>query len=364
MITYDDINITYDEFIQDIINTRGQWNIPEGEYFERHHITPRCLNGEGKTSEKHPNLIWLYPKEHFIAHYLLTVKYPDEPKLNYAFKCMLYENKSTKDLEKDAELYEHFKIVANKNNPFNTYSKDLPAEERLARSRLGIEGHKQMLQDPVKYEQFITRLKEYYKNQDPEEKRKKYDKSSNSLKIWYNNENNKEIIEQKRLHNQETNKIKSRLWRDDFISIFHHTAEYYRKYKLMGKALSLYQDIKDLDNEERIIKANEFNLSCQNMEVCYFNTCTDDRNKKIKDYHQENRNKKSKYLFYFDDITFGNIYDLKMFIKDKYKLEFLPSDKIIWCIINNTEPAITSPKYSKNLYFNIKGCITFKEKEC
>ena len=74
---------------------------------------------------------------------------------------MLYENKSTKDLEKDANLYEHFTIVANKNNPFNTYSKDLPPEERLARSKLGIEGHKQMMKDPVKYEQFINRLKEY-----------------------------------------------------------------------------------------------------------------------------------------------------------------------------------------------------------
>lgn len=36
------INMTYSEFIQSIINTRGQWNIPDGEYFENHHITPRC----------------------------------------------------------------------------------------------------------------------------------------------------------------------------------------------------------------------------------------------------------------------------------------------------------------------------------
>ena len=39
--------MTYKEFIDNIIETRGQWNISKGEYFEVHHIIPRCLGGDG-----------------------------------------------------------------------------------------------------------------------------------------------------------------------------------------------------------------------------------------------------------------------------------------------------------------------------
>ena len=33
------------EFIEDILNNRGRFNIPNGEYKERHHIIPKCLGG-------------------------------------------------------------------------------------------------------------------------------------------------------------------------------------------------------------------------------------------------------------------------------------------------------------------------------
>lgn len=75
-------NISYDEFIDNIVKRRGQWNIPEGEYFEAHHIVPRCLgglpkNGSSYKKRHHPNIIWLYPEEHFIAHRLLALEHPD-----------------------------------------------------------------------------------------------------------------------------------------------------------------------------------------------------------------------------------------------------------------------------------------------
>lgn len=52
--------MTYKEFIDNIINTRGQWNIPEGEYYEVHHIIPKCLGGLPQYyshNMKHSNLI-------------------------------------------------------------------------------------------------------------------------------------------------------------------------------------------------------------------------------------------------------------------------------------------------------------------
>lgn len=82
--------MTYNEFIQNIINTRGQWNIPDGEYWEGHHILPKCMGGEGQSYQKHPNIIRLYAREHFIAHRLLAEENPDNKGLQLAFYCMVF----------------------------------------------------------------------------------------------------------------------------------------------------------------------------------------------------------------------------------------------------------------------------------
>lgn len=81
----------YDQFISKIIEDRGQWSI-EGEYFEGHHIIPRCLGGKGDTKKKHPNIIRLYPAEHYEAHRLLIEKYPDIKQLKFAFYMMNIQN--------------------------------------------------------------------------------------------------------------------------------------------------------------------------------------------------------------------------------------------------------------------------------
>lgn len=94
--------MTYDEFIENIIITRGQWSLTEDEYYEIHHILPKCLGGKGKIrahgqkSNIHPNLIFLYPDEHFIAHKLLAVENPDNEKLVYAWSMMAFPKGKTK----------------------------------------------------------------------------------------------------------------------------------------------------------------------------------------------------------------------------------------------------------------------------
>lgn len=64
--------MTYSEFIQQILDTRGRFGIPEGEYKERHHIIPKCIGG---TDDK-DNLIDLYAQEHYEAHQLLFIENP------------------------------------------------------------------------------------------------------------------------------------------------------------------------------------------------------------------------------------------------------------------------------------------------
>jgi hypothetical protein len=56
----------------------------KSEYRERHHIVPRCMNG----SDDFDNIVFLSPKEHFVAHHLLYKHYKT-PALAHAFFMML-----------------------------------------------------------------------------------------------------------------------------------------------------------------------------------------------------------------------------------------------------------------------------------
>lgn len=123
-------NITYEEFINNILDTRGRFNCGE-EYHERHHIIPKCCGG---TDDK-DNLIDLFAREHFEAHRLLALENPDIKGLTYAWWCMSYVvNKDTKEryivTEKE---YEEARIAVSKiskgeNN--SNYGKKYTDEEK------------------------------------------------------------------------------------------------------------------------------------------------------------------------------------------------------------------------------------------
>lgn len=117
----------YIEFINNIISTRGQWGIGDDEYFESHHIIPRCLGGTGKIrigskKQKHKNIIFLYANEHYTAHKLLALENPDNRSLVSAWEMMAYpKGKTNRDIEISAQDYEMLRILWSKhmreNNP-------------------------------------------------------------------------------------------------------------------------------------------------------------------------------------------------------------------------------------------------------
>ena len=76
---------TYEEFINNILETRGRFACGD-EYHERHHIVPRCMGG-GNEEE---NLIDLFAREHFEAHKLLALENPENEKLVHAWVCMTW----------------------------------------------------------------------------------------------------------------------------------------------------------------------------------------------------------------------------------------------------------------------------------
>lgn len=99
---------TYQEFINDILETRGRFAC-EG-YHERHHIKPRCLGG----TNDEENLIDLYAGEHYEAHKLLAQENPHNQALNYAWAMMAtcvgsFSNK--RDYKPSAEDYEKAKKI-------------------------------------------------------------------------------------------------------------------------------------------------------------------------------------------------------------------------------------------------------------
>ena len=98
---------TYEEFIQNILKTRGRFECVD-EYHERHHIVPKCMGG----TDEEDNLIDLFAREHFMAHKLLALENRDNDKLVYAWWCMAFmksHNHLRQELTQDE--YEEVKVA-------------------------------------------------------------------------------------------------------------------------------------------------------------------------------------------------------------------------------------------------------------
>jgi hypothetical protein len=95
---------TYEQFIQNILNTRGRFACGD-EYHERHHVIPKCIGG----GDEEENLIDLFAREHFIAHKLLALENPNNEKLAYAWNMMC--NSKNGDYQITAEEYEKARMA-------------------------------------------------------------------------------------------------------------------------------------------------------------------------------------------------------------------------------------------------------------
>lgn len=96
--------INYNDFIQNILNTRGRFACGD-EYHERHHIVPKCCGG---TNDK-DNLIDLFAQEHFEAHRLLALENPENNKLQIAWWLMYHLKQDNCDYKISADEYAEMK---------------------------------------------------------------------------------------------------------------------------------------------------------------------------------------------------------------------------------------------------------------
>ncbi len=112
------MNCTYEEFINNILETRGRFACGD-EYHEKHHIVPKCMGG----TNDEENLIDLFAREHFQAHRLLALENPEVPSVIYAWWNMSHTNKANqRDYEITADEYEEARkefcrLFSGKNHP-------------------------------------------------------------------------------------------------------------------------------------------------------------------------------------------------------------------------------------------------------
>lgn len=76
--------MNYQKIYNNLIQRGINRILEESVYSEKHHIIPRCMNGNNDKS----NIVKLTAKEHYLAHLLLYKIYPNNDKLAFAFFTM------------------------------------------------------------------------------------------------------------------------------------------------------------------------------------------------------------------------------------------------------------------------------------
>jgi len=365
-------NISYNDFIQAIINGRGQWNISNDDYWEGHHIIPKCLGGEGSQRAKHPNIIWLKPEEHLIAHYLLAKENPNNYSLGFALHTMLFGFNKCKEKISDENIVElsyiyaeATKLAKQASSKWNIeYNKSLTKEERRRKANCGGQGMKKKLEDPSFYEEFSKKQQLRHSNMSIDEKQNLYHKVSESLKDFYSSEDGKksvaERLENNILHNKQTSKI----WRKDFLDLFGNTPEYYRKFDKLQEVCTLYKQIRYDINRQRL--ADEFNTKLKTIDPKPF-TCTDPigRGKKISEANMRKRQQNDLFKYKLDNKEFLSWYELMQYINIEYynKFQCKLSTRAIKNLCNNQDVGPTTKLNQKKLFYFIKENLIVEWKE-
>lgn len=131
--------MSYKEFIENILNTRGRFACGD-EYHERHHIIPKCMGG----TNNEDNLIDLFAREHFETHRLLALENPKEYGLQYAWwnMCNIKGNNRQGRYTPIPDEYEEARRIHSKNisNMFLGKSKSAEHKQRLKESHADFSG--------------------------------------------------------------------------------------------------------------------------------------------------------------------------------------------------------------------------------
>ena len=113
--------MNYEKIYAKLIESRKYRILDSNEYYERHHIWPKCLSGP----DEDWNIVYLTAREHFIAHWLLykMTSGDDRRRMGNALWCMCQVNKHQKR-KFTSRQYEEARKVFNELNKGKTLSKE------------------------------------------------------------------------------------------------------------------------------------------------------------------------------------------------------------------------------------------------
>lgn len=157
--------MNYQKQYQNLINSRKILvrNKKTGIY-EKHHIIPKSLGGTNIKS----NFILLTPKEHYIAHLLLTKMYAgkEKAKMCYALMCMCMKNKlSSRNVSsKQYEYARNLLLIHCNGKNHNNYGKKASNETKKKMS-ISHTGTKNGFYGKLHNEETIKIIKEKRKTQ-------------------------------------------------------------------------------------------------------------------------------------------------------------------------------------------------------
>lgn len=86
------------------------------DYSEKHHIIPKCKGGSNDAE----NITHLTAKEHYLAHYLLHMMYPEDRQLWYALFSMAFMiNENQQRYQVSSRVYERLKLEKSEDSKKN-----------------------------------------------------------------------------------------------------------------------------------------------------------------------------------------------------------------------------------------------------
>lgn len=154
----------YQKIYNDLISSRSNQRLRVDEYYENHHIIPKCLGG----SNDKINLISLTYREHFLAHLLLTKIHPDNRGINYALLCMLRKHNhgrviTSKVYETIKKNYTKFKkLYCTIENPGKSENSRNAARKRmLEKNPISIDPSKNRTAQPIRVHYEDGTIEEY-----------------------------------------------------------------------------------------------------------------------------------------------------------------------------------------------------------
>lgn len=152
------------------------------QYYENHHIKPKCLGGDNTNS----NLVKLTYREHLLAHWLLHNIYPENIKLHRAFNFMAYGEWNIKEYKKtiNSRMLEMEKIQLVKT--FSTKQHTQKVLDGWCKKRLKAEKKKAKLDE----KKFKLKLKEEQKIKLDKEKKEEMEfKPNNTTSVEWKTKN-------------------------------------------------------------------------------------------------------------------------------------------------------------------------------